>query len=289
MKRRIFLIALLVAVLGALAWFVLHPHEPVYEGKSLSFWLERYESTEIAGATSQEHFQAEQAVRHIGTNALPTFLRLLRARDHRLTVRFGEWLARQNLVKIHLFAAAQKNFLAASGFEILGREARQSVPDLIKIFDANLSDFSRTETARALGCIGPAAKPAIPSLLNGLAEMKTMGRRGGVTAPCRFASAGQAGLVYAFVWPEQEILTALARIHSEPELVVPVLVTYSADTNTMVALLALRGLAAFGPAARPAVPNLVKALAATDASVRSQAAIALRKIDPDTAGKTLGK
>jgi hypothetical protein len=41
-KRCILVAVLLVVVFGVLAWEVLRPHEPVYQGKSLSIWLAEY-------------------------------------------------------------------------------------------------------------------------------------------------------------------------------------------------------------------------------------------------------
>jgi hypothetical protein len=60
------------------------------------------------------------------------------------------------------------NHKAVVGFEALGSSAQPAVPELIKIFEENISADSECETANSLGCIGPAANQAIPALLGGL-------------------------------------------------------------------------------------------------------------------------
>ncbi len=95
-KRRILFAILAVAILGGLAWIVFSPRvepEPVYYGKPLSAWLEIYDSPN--NSTSQQFDAARMAIGGIGTNAIPTLLRMLRTPD----------LAWKN----RLFALAQKN------------------------------------------------------------------------------------------------------------------------------------------------------------------------------------
>src|SRR5438045_5789104 len=64
---------LLVAVIGVIAWEVLlsHEHEPVYQGKRLSVWLRDSSGTS----------ELTNAVRQIGTNGIPTLLKMLRKRE----------------------------------------------------------------------------------------------------------------------------------------------------------------------------------------------------------------
>ncbi len=72
MRKRvqIALAVLLVAIVGVAAWEVLGDREPVYQGKSLSVWLERYitHGSYIGVQPAQE---ADEAIRQTGTNATP--------------------------------------------------------------------------------------------------------------------------------------------------------------------------------------------------------------------------
>jgi len=79
MRKRVHiaLAVLLAALLAVVGWQVMRRQEPVYQGKPLSSWL-------IASATTgspEAQEQANAAVRQVGTNALPTLLRMLRAKD----------------------------------------------------------------------------------------------------------------------------------------------------------------------------------------------------------------
>jgi hypothetical protein len=108
-KRHILLAALLVAVLGGLAWLVLRPGEGelVYQGKPLSFWIERYASDR----SKVERQEAEIAVRHIGTNAIPTLLRMLQARDSALKLKLVALAKKHNLEFSYASAAGASQFL----------------------------------------------------------------------------------------------------------------------------------------------------------------------------------
>src|SRR5262245_21189458 len=63
-KRKLFIFASLILIALALLLISRRTSEPIYNGRSLSDWLARYG----AGPDSDE---AEDAIRAIGTNALP--------------------------------------------------------------------------------------------------------------------------------------------------------------------------------------------------------------------------
>ena len=192
-ERRNLLLAGLVAVaiMGGLAWLIVRSHEPpepVYQGKRLSEWLlPRTDGTFDPGA--------KQAVHKIGTNAIPTLLRMLRARDSKLKLKLVGLAQKQRLIKINFVSADIRNYEAGWGFEILGSIASNAVPALIQIYAENISETSQTATIGAIGFIGPAAAAAVPVLLRTAAN---------TNAPVRDSA----------VW-------ALGQLHAEPELAVP--------------------------------------------------------------------
>ena len=63
---------LLVAIVGVLVWLVRFPreHEPVYQGRTLTQWLDKYNR---AGAMAKTE-PVSQAIRAMGTNSLPFLL-----------------------------------------------------------------------------------------------------------------------------------------------------------------------------------------------------------------------
>jgi HEAT repeat protein len=79
---------------------------------------------------------------------------------------------------------------------------------------------------------------------------------------------------------------SLGGIHQESEQVIPILIGYLIDGKEQALRYgALWSLRQFGPAAKPAVPNLLKLINDVNASVRSEATNALIAIDPEAAAK----
>src|SRR5260221_656677 len=85
MARRVPII-LGVFLAGALVlslWMASRPREPIYEGRPLTSWLERHVPTSAANPpyNSPVFRKADDALREIGTNAIPTLLQMIRAKD----------------------------------------------------------------------------------------------------------------------------------------------------------------------------------------------------------------
>lgn len=158
------LAALAAALVGVIAWQAAQPSEPVYKGKPLSLWLRNYTTYDHYGWIYPRRApQADEAVRQIGTNAIPTLLRLLRARDSALELKLVNLVRWQHVLEIKFTPADEWNLAAVMGFAALGTNAQSAVPALIEM--ATPSDASRICAIRALGYIGPSAKQAVPTLL----------------------------------------------------------------------------------------------------------------------------
>ena len=101
--------------------------------------------------------------------------------------------------------------------------------------------------------MGPAAKSAVPALVQALKGKDTIVR-------------GAA-------------ISALGKIHSDPEFVIPLLIGYLDDEglNDEAAL----ALANYGSLAKVAVPKIIPLLHAPDKDAQAAAAEALKKIDPE--------
>lgn len=240
----------LLAVLGGLAWVLLRSNpEPVYQGKRLGKWLAGYNGPSP---------ETDEAVRRLGTNAIPTLLRMLRAKDSQVTVSLVRLAGKQHLIKFAYHYDFQKNAEAARAFDSLGADAKDAVPELIKIFEQNISAYSRNYTAWSLGAIGPSAAKAIPTLL------------GGTTNTNLYRCTA---------------IFALGKIHAEPELVVPALTKFLKDPDRAVRANTISSLELFGSDARPAVSALVQALNDQDRLVRKLAQSALKKIDSEVAAE----
>jgi hypothetical protein len=245
---RLTLIILVAAVVGAVGWRSLRPREPMYQGKPLSYWVLRPSLDPNL-----------DAVRQTGTNAIPTLLRMLRAKDSAFFLGVVNLAQKQRFIKIDYTPAGERNSQACGGFAILGVKAGEAVPALVEIYDQAISPASMIATASSLGEMGALARPAVPSLLRGVTNMD--GR-------VRFSS-----------------LWSLDRIGLEPALLVPVLETSVKGSDWSVKLQAARMLGNLGADAKHAIPAILPLLSDTDSSIRVAATNALKKIDPEAAAK----
>ncbi|MDB6109620.1 MAG: repeat protein [Pedosphaera sp.] len=257
---RIIFVMVLVAICGGLAWQVLRPREPVYREKALSAWCEQYATNHWAHPDSELHKQAETAIRHMGTNAIPALMNMLRASDSPLQRKFFDLAYKQNLVKIHHVNPWKKNWLAASAFAALGADGRSAAPGLIDLFENPPSSSSGRYTAMALAGIGPAASNAIPSLLR------------------KAESSPETGL-------RLFSLNAIGHIHARPELVIPLLIKYLNDPSLDVQNEAAEALGAYGADARTATPIMLQLLQNPNQDLRGHVPTNLLKIDPEAATK----
>jgi hypothetical protein len=72
-----------VAFLVMVTW---HSREPVYQGRRLSQWLEGTFQWDGRNYSENREGSAKEAVLHMGTNAIPTLLRLMSKKDYLFTV-----------------------------------------------------------------------------------------------------------------------------------------------------------------------------------------------------------
>lgn len=241
----ILLLAVTVFVLVRL-W---QPTEPSYKGKSLSHWLEQYHSARGTGTASGE---AEEAIRRVGTNALPTLIRMIRVRDSWLKETAMKWSSKQEFIKFSFTPASKRRFQAQAGYQVLGAAAKAQVPQLMTILTNDSIAQVRQCTASALGFIGEEAQSAVPALL--------------ITAKD----------------PDNQVrnssLWALSSIHADPELALPGLIEALDDSFSVARENAAIALGRYGELATSAVPALVRTKA-----VNRAARHALLQIDPEAA------
>ena len=243
---------LVVAAILAAWWARTRPPEVFYRGKPLTFWFTKY--VPVAGGPS-----TDDIVRAVGTNSIPTILRMLRLKDSKVTTRLIHILRQQPFIKIRHRDASKINGLAADGFRVLGPLASHAVPDLVGILDEHISYDSQTATIQALAGIGPAAESAIPSLLRIVGGTNNLLRG--------------------------EACSALGQIHRKPEIVVPLLIKCLHEPSIFVRNPAASALGLYGADARSAFPALVDCLDDQDAGVRKRAESSLKQIDSGAADK----
>jgi HEAT repeat protein len=250
---------LLLGVLAVAAWQWVRPREPFYKGKSLSTWIESYDTGQRGAVLD---FQpGDEAVRQAGSNAVPTLLRMLWKRDSALKLKLLALARKQSFIEVRYTYAVKRNSQALRAFRVLGSEAATAVPALMGLYEQEPSPEARSKVLLALGYIGPPAAEAVPLLL------QAAGSTNSYLRICAVSSLGS--------------------IHAKPELVLPLLMGLLSDHGRQsIAAIAAQSLGAFGVEARQAVPALLK-LALGETNAKGAAARAVGQIDPDTLSGTI--
>jgi hypothetical protein len=267
-RLRIVIGLLLASALGLLVWEASGPREPVFEGRPLTSWLDHHVASSAASPpyNSPGWKKADQALRSIGTNAIPTLLAMIRAKDPApVVLKLLQVAGRYRWTGINYRYALTRNEEAEYAFEVLGTNAVGAVSELIKIYERDISRSSQRCAALALGHIGRGAQAALPALIRDFTH--TNGK-------VRF---------YA--------VSAVIHIGGEPGAVMPALTSALKDPNVDVRWNALVGLSHFGGRARPAVPEILKMFndqgMVGSSSITQQVETALWRIAPEKVGKPL--
>lgn len=221
--------ALISCGLGLLLFLSHEPPEPIYNGKPLSYWVQGYDKLFSTNVTQSK---ADDAIRQMGTNAVPRLFRLLEARDSKLKSWAMALLQRQHWIRFSFKPAEDKNFEALSAFKALGPSASNVVPRLIETFDSNPDAYSQQAVPAILSYIGPPARQAVPALVRGTANTNWI---------VRFNCA-----------------VAIRKIEPDPKLVVRALIKLLGDPVSSVRREAAETLGRFGAGAKAAIPALLK-------------------------------
>jgi len=286
-------------VIGGIVVLSTAEREPEYRGKKLSEWVESGWSPgsyyfEMPDRLFEE---SRDAVRHIGTNALPYLLEWIRYEPPKWKngVRGAvNWmLEKANLSK----KFRDRKEIRAGGtvavFATLGPEVRAAIPELNRIS----RDFHGWEgPVRAVRALGYLGRDALPPLMNMITNPPVRPARLRLEAFRSIEALGTNAVtavpdLVKFLGDWDAPVAALTgsilfRLRTDPGLVVPAYIdALSNDKSPDVRLRAAYGIVNYGTNARPAVPALVKMLNDTNSAVREAAANALKRIDPEALEK----
>jgi hypothetical protein len=168
----------------------------------------------------------------MGTNALPTLLRMLQQPNSKFLFYLITKLHYLHLLN-RPYTPACQDFRAFYAFEALGPDASNAVPQLVAIFNRKPSPFSQMIIPVILGDIGPGPIQSVPLLLRAIHHTN---------------EAVRFNAIYG-----------LARIHPEPAVAVPALTEMLKDTCVFVRASAASTLRSYGSSARSAFPAILEA------------------------------
>ena len=260
-KRLILLVLCVIVLLGVLTAVIIsvsEPPEPMYEGKPLSAILRPYVSSFDTRIIDS---RMRKAVESLGTNALPTLLRWLSAKDSPIKLKAVGLFQKLPWVNYRYWTAEDRHLTAAFGFEILGPKARLAVPELVEILNSRLYVDSLFCTIRSLASIGPDAGEAVPALLDLITSTNET-----VQLCC---------------------ISALGRIPSRPDLEVPVLIKLLTNTDLWIRTAAADSLGAFGTNARQAIGPLSRMIKVGSFQEQDAASNTLKLIAPEVLEKVV--
>lgn len=285
MNRRIIFIFVLVAcaVAVGIIFCLTGQTEPVYQGRTLSEWLfyERPASTPLSTPNPQR-----EAIRKIGTNALPFLLRWIQYEP-------PAWRKKSAAMTSKLRIVDRKAELAQAGwlgFQILGPEARAAIPELTRLMlrtDPGASEIARQATL-AMGGIGYDALPSLLAVLTNqqavirgqaaasIGAMRKLGTNASLAVPVLAQCLQDRDSHLAAT-----AANSLGRLAVDPGVAVPALTRGLQHSEAYVRSNSARALGRFGKEARSALPSLVKALNDTHLTVREDVTNALRQIAPE--------
>ena len=294
-RRRILLLATCCVLLACGMFFALSPleKEPSYQGRRLSEWLFCHDGHYVFGNPDLTP-EAADAVRHIGTNAIPLLLTWIRAEPSKKN-QFCDSLIRKMppLLQTRLYEMTGHNErerrpnCAMVGFKALGTNASSEIPELASLLKSKNGTVAAFHARFALAYLG---KDALPPLLDVLAQppnwdqmniamaisaisqMSYLGTNALPAVPLIIHSVNNlhAGVQVASVG-------ALGSLALAPELAIPVLTNQLKSSDATLRSMAARSLGCFGVQAKPVAPLLIEMFQDHDRDVRTSAYLAVRQ------------
>jgi hypothetical protein len=302
-KRRIKLY-LVFAIIAAT--IILYPSStptnvPVYQGRPINDWYGDYVTVENP---PEMRARAEQVLREMGTNWTPSFIeRLSDFNDSKFKLKAMALLNKQSWIKFSFTTAEMRRESALNEFAMWGPGMSVAVPELVRLTKHTNPGIAAI-AIRALGIANfSAATPIIEPILQAAASTNILVRQTAILSICQIYGnwVAQPGHTNRAGFPVEKVVHALlvgakdsnlrirvgsvdelGKLPLEPDAVVPALTGLLQDTNAAIRFGAARALGNYGTAARVAMPALKTALQDADKSVSGQAAMSLRRIEPET-------
>jgi hypothetical protein len=141
-RKKLALLIALTTILIGLAVYFLWPRGPFHDGRSLTAWLDDYANPlghvhQISDLRdldfSRRMKESREAVKAIGTNALPTLLEFVQAKDSEFKKAWLRSLRNRGVIRDLFTSELEKHNMARAGFMILQKDALPAVPSLVAL------------------------------------------------------------------------------------------------------------------------------------------------------------
>jgi hypothetical protein len=149
----------------------LWPAEPKYQGRYLSDWFTEYLTFRD---NSHKGLEAESALRAIGTNGLPFYLKWMRYEPAQwqstLFRKLPSWITKSKVVRDWRDETAARLVSYSHsrvGIQLLGTNAVSAIPELVTIMKDRSKLYNSMQACYALATIG---EPALPALQDAFAD-----------------------------------------------------------------------------------------------------------------------
>ena len=282
-QRKLLLALIAFVVLVVLLISFLLPREPTYQGKTASQWLEiRFENS---SATPSDRKNAREAIRQMGSNAVPILLKKLVTGDsdtHPIAT-FWNYVARSLSLPSKLHVKIPIAFLerqrAMDGFEIIGTNGSPAVPTLKGLF------LNRRTTDDATWCLKfIQTSEALSALASGLTNADPIIRANAIGGMTWFDDEDlkpfSASIKACVDDPDENVaymaIRSLYRILPDTEFV-PILLPKLKDHRTQIQRATLLELSK-GP--ETSMPAIAECFSSTDVTNRKLATNVLLILNP---------
>ena len=282
--------------LGLLTAYAIRQREPLYNGRTLESLLHDAKYRLVMRPPTLGYHNggwypdpaAEDALRQVGTNALPQLILMIGYEPSPLRLKLMKLAeqARQTRIRRLIPApfetdvGAAKGDLAIAGFHVLGPIASPAIPELERLTASPHSSDVANRAMDALGEIGQPALPALrrlcknqPTRLRAFVAILTIGR-GGVPITTEIEEIITQGDTVA-----EMAVHALNRFPATNAL--PILTNLLTHPASRMRKAAAENLPWFNPAGRCAIPALCDTVNDTNADVRAAGLDALRYLAPE--------
>lgn len=293
-KLLLAVLAVIVALASGSFW-VRYRIEPRYEGRGIYFWAMRMHDPQLSLAQQSE---AQEAVHRLCPHCIPVLLTWLHEKEPSYTdpgyVRMiNKLLSWQHSITVTArvsYRPGRPN-LAFQILQDMGPDAAPGLPGLVEL----LQEPDLELAGRACMLLAKVGPVCIPNVLPLLSSTNEMSRALGAAT---FGAMGpQARAVTPLLEPmlkeksnivKLAVASALVKIGTDPQTVIPVLLECWERTDFEGRSSALDSLAELKDRARTAVPQLTNFLVkATNPSDRQTLIGTLHAIDPQTASRFL--